>query len=258
MIGSKNTRTTTMTTSGRRTSTLERPVLMRLAAVEYDRCAALLGQLRPTDWGRPTECPEWDVRDLVSHMLGMAEMAASIPVAVRQMRSAKQRGGVFVDALTAVQVDERRALSGPDMARRFGIVAPRAARARRRTPGLVRRLALPEPQDAGAGPETWSMGYLLDTILTRDPWMHRVDLARAVGVDMVLTADHDGVLVADVVTEWAARHGQPCELELGGPAGGQWSFGDGGPVLAWDAVEFCRAVSGRAATDGLFHTHVPF
>jgi hypothetical protein len=56
------------------------------------------------------------------------------------------------------------------------------------------------------------MGYLLDTILTRDPWMHRVDIARATGRDMVLTADHDGRIVADVVAEWARRHGQPFTL----------------------------------------------
>ena len=43
---------------------------------------------------------------------------------------------------------------------------------------------------------------------------------------MTLTADHDGVLVADVVTEWAARHGQPCRLRLTGAAGGEWSFGE--------------------------------
>ncbi|HEY6688149.1 MAG TPA: hypothetical protein VI094_18290 [Propionibacteriaceae bacterium] len=58
-------------------------------------------------------------------------------------------------------------------------------------------------------PETWSLGYVTDVILTRDPWMHRVDLARATDQDPVHTADHDGVIVADVVAEWARRHGQP-------------------------------------------------
>jgi hypothetical protein len=46
-------------------------------------------------------------------------------------------------------------------------------------------------------PKTWSLGYVTDVILTRDPWMHRLDLARATGQDPVLTADHDGVIVAD-------------------------------------------------------------
>jgi hypothetical protein len=70
--------------------------------------------------------------------------------------------------------------------------------------------------------EAWTLGFLIDVIMTRDPWMHRVDIARAVGAPMVLTADHDGVLVDDVVREWAARHGRPFTLRLTGPAGGRW------------------------------------
>jgi hypothetical protein len=75
---------------------------------------------------------------------------------------------------------------------------------------------------------------------------------------MTLTADHDGVLVADVAAEWAERHGQPCTLTLTGPAGGTWTWGDGGESLGLDAVEFCRILSGRGAGDGLLTTRVPF
>jgi hypothetical protein len=63
-------------------------------------------------------------------------------------------------------------------------------------------------------PEKWSLGYGTDVIFTRDAWMHRLDLARATGRDPVLTADHDGIIVADVVAEWARRHGRPYRLEL--------------------------------------------
>ena len=38
-------------------------------------------------------------------------------------------------------------------------------------------------------PETWSIGYLIDVILTRDSWMHRLDLARATNGTPVLTAE---------------------------------------------------------------------
>jgi uncharacterized protein (TIGR03083 family) len=104
--------------------------------------------------------------------------------------------------------------------------------------------------------ERWAMGYLVDVILTRDTWMHRVDIARAVGIDMELTPDHDGVLVADVVAEWARRHGKPCSLTLTGPAGGSWSWGTGGPTIELDAVEFCRGLSGRGRP--ALDTEVPF
>ncbi|MGZ4616293.1 MAG: hypothetical protein ACXV4A_12115, partial [Actinomycetes bacterium] len=69
---------------------------------------------------------------------------------------------------------------------------------------------------------------------------------------------HDGVLVADIASEWAQRHGQPYTLRLAGPAGGEWSRPGDGPVVEMDAVEFCRALSGRAAADGLLAHAVPF
>lgn len=95
--------------------------------------------------------------------------------------------------------------------------------------------------------------------MTRDPWMHRVDLARATQRELVLTADHDGVIVADVAAEWAARHGRPCALTLHGPAGGAWTFGDGEPEqIELDAVEFCRILSGRGRGAGLLAVQVPF
>ena len=64
------------------------------------------------------------------------------------------------------------------------------------------------------------------------------------------------MLVADVVTEWAGRHGQPCTLRLSGPAGGRWEFGSGGTEVSEDAVEFCRGVSGRG--EPALGTVVPF
>jgi hypothetical protein len=74
----------------------------------------------------------------------------------------------------------------------------------------------------------------------------------------VLTPEHDGAIVADVVAEWGRRHGQPYTLHLTGPAGGRWSNGSGGPELELDAVDFCRILSGRAHGEGLLETEVPF
>jgi hypothetical protein len=105
---------------------------------------------------------------------------------------------------------------------------------------------------------TKPLGYLVDRIYTRDAWMHRIDIARATDRPVLLTADHDGRLVADVVSEWAAEHGRPFRLTLTGPAGGAWSAGPDGAELTVDAVEFCRTVSGRAEGRGLLSYAVPF
>lgn len=118
------------------------------------------------------------------------------------------------------------------------------------------------PGDQPTGPdapsEPWSFGFLVDVILTRDTWMHRIDIARATGRDPVLTPEHDGVLVDDVVREWAQRHGEACSLVLTGAAGGSWAFGTGGPELRADVVDFCRSLSGRDRLPGLLGLPVPF
>ena len=141
-------------------------------------------------------------------------------------------------------------------------VAPRGGKGRGRVPGFVRRRRLPGAEVVNGVAETWSIGYLTDVILTRDPWMHRLDLARATDRDPVLTADHDGVIVADIVAEWARRHGQPYRLQLTGPAGGSWGSGMGDEIVM-DAADFCRVISGRPGDEaghpwGLLATHIPF
>lgn len=241
-----------------RRSALPRATAMRLAATEYQRLLDTLRALPPDDWARPTDCPDWDVRAMAAHALGMVEMAASLREQFRQLKAARRRGGLFIDALTALQVEERAGLSPPQLVDRFAARAPKAVRGRRMTPPFVRLRTMPEAQTVGGQVESWTIGFLVDVILTRDPWMHRVDIVRATGAEHVLTRDHDAVLVADVVAEWAERHGQPYSLRLTGPAGGLWTGGSGGPAIELDAVEFCRLISGRGAGSGLLAAQVPF
>ena len=250
------TATATTSTAPARRSALERATAMRLAATEYDRFLRQLRQLQPADWTKPTDCAGWDVRALVGHVVGMTEMSASLPEQLKQMRAAGKAGGEFIDALTALQVAKHGSDSPAQLVARYAVVGPKAAKGRRRTPGFVRSRTLPMPQTVGASREAWTFGFLIDVILTRDTWMHRVDVARAAGLDVELTGEHDGVLVADVVTEWAGRHRQPCTVQLSGPAGGRWVFGSGGTEVSKDALDFCRGLSGRG--EPTLATPVPF
>ena len=252
------------------TATLTQPVksgidhkpAMQLAAIEYRRFVDLLRSLDAADWTAPTRCEPWDVRALAAHLLGMVEMAASIREQNRQTKAAAARrerhGGLFIDALTGLQVDERAAMTPQQIIDQFAARADKATKGRSRAPGFIRRRKLPELQHVNGVAEAWTIGFMLDVILTRDPWMHRIDITDATGAELVLTADHDGVIVADIVAEWAARHGQPYELTLTGPAGGEWKRGSHGQSITLDAVEFCRAISGRAPAEGLLTTEVPF
>ena len=236
---------------------LDRDTAFRLAATEYERFLAVLRDLDPAEWSRPTECPAWDVRAMAAHVLGMAEMVASVREMARQNRLAGKAGG-GIDALTALQVREHADLDGAAIVAGLAATAPRAVRGRRRLSRVAGRLKLPEEQVVGSEREYWRIGYLLDVILTRDVWMHRVDISRATGRRPQLTPGHDGVVVADVVAEWASRHGRPYRLRLTGPAGGEWSAGTDGEELELDAVEFCRLLSGRGSGSGLLSSQVPF
>lgn len=243
-----------------RTSGWSRTTALALAATEYDRCVAHLRRLGPADWSAPTDCPAWDVRQMACHMLGMAEMAASFRENMRQQRKAATTGG-GTDALTALQVEERASWSPEQIVDRFALRAPKAVRGRRRIPGFVLRRKFPELQPVNGADEPWTFGYLFDVILTRDPWMHRTDIAQGTGTPLHLSADHDGVIVADVVAEWSDRHDKDFTLTLTGPAGGTWNVGANGPSLTLDAIDFCRVLAGRSGSVGLedlMSTEVPF
>jgi len=249
---------TTVSTPAQEIPSLGRPEAALLAAAENDRFVALVESLDPDDWTKPTDCPAWDVRALVSHVVGAMEANASIPEFVHQLRAGKKAAGdrPDIDGMTEVQVRERADLGPEQLTARLQTIAPKAAQARKRVPALVRGRTM-KVEVAGTM-EPWKLGYLFDVIFTRDTWMHRVDIARATQRPLDLDAGHDGRLVADVVAEWARRHGQPFTLHLEGPAGGSFTTDGSGETITLDAVEFCRTVSGRAPGTGLLTQEVPF
>jgi uncharacterized protein (TIGR03083 family) len=232
---------------------------MKLAEVEAGRLLDVVEQLRESDWSHPTDCVGWDVKALLSHVLGAMEGNARAREFVRQYRAAtkaaKRSGLPMIDEMTGLQVRDHAPLSIVEMTERLRDTAPKAVCGRRRMPGLLRAV----PFKPGAPVEgTWKVGFLVGTIMNRDYWMHRVDLTRATGTELLLTPDHDGRIVADVVAEWAAAHHQPFSLTLDGPAGATFVHRDGGEELRLDAVEFCRTLSGRAQGVGLLNQEVPF
>jgi uncharacterized protein (TIGR03083 family) len=249
-----------------RAATFDHDTAMRLAAAEYARGAEVLCRLQPFQWRAQTVNDDWDVRAMVGHVVGMMQMMCSLPNLIGQqreaLRAAKATGAPSsIDALPALQVRRNAHLSPAQLVAEWRAAAPRAVRGRRRLPSFLRRRPMPEAQVVGGTLESWTLGYLTDVVLTRDPFMHRLDLAEATGVGLEPTPEHEGLLVDDVVLEWAQRHGQPSTLELTGPVGGIWTTGAGTGVaerIRMDALEFCRVVSGRGPATGLLATAVPF
>ena len=95
------------------------------------------------------------------------------------------------------------------------------------------------------------LDYLTDTIYTRDMWMHRLDLCRATGREMILTPEHDGRIVALVVRDLARK--LPTAItaglvyELTGPSGGVWRLGGDREAvrIRLDALAFTLRAAGR-------------
>jgi uncharacterized protein (TIGR03083 family) len=235
--------------------TIGHPEAMQLAETECDRMVDLVHSLEDIDWSRPTDCTEWSVKDIVVHQLGEAAAIGSIREMVHQLRAASRLPKTMarVDRLNAVHVRERRHLSTDQLAELLAQALRRALRARRRAPALIRKIRFSADNFGRV-----SFGYMNDVVVTRDSFIHRVDITRAARKPMAVTAEHEGRLVADVVRDWAANHGSAFRLRLGGPAGGVYRSGSGGEDIELDAVEFCRTLSGRAPGNGLLTTQLPF
>lgn len=225
-----------------------------LAAEEYRRVASLAAQLSPQEWAKPTDCPGWTVREALSHVAG-AMAGNSLREGSRQRKLAARRaestGRSFLDEMNQLQIDERAGLTEQELTNELRDRIEFAVQARRRIPAPLRRLPLPTSGDR------LTLGELLDVILTRDVWIHRMDVCRATGRPPELTPHHDGRL-ADVVREWADRHGQPFTLRLAGAAGGVFMRAGAGPEVEVDAVDFCRILAGRSSGRGLLATRVIF
>ncbi len=232
-----------------------------LAETAYRRFAEELATVSDEQWGLPTDCALWSVRDLAGHVVGAMRSAASVREMLRQQREiarrAKHSDQQGVAIMTALQVELTAALSTAELVEECAALVVPAAVGRARTPKLLRSLVR-FPVQMDDLDERWALGYLVDVVLTRDAWLHRVDLCRALGRAPELTPGHDGRIVADVAAEWARRHGAAVRLTLTGPAGGVFVAGSGGPQIELDAVEFCRTVSGRTSGTGLLAEPVPF
>ena len=117
-----------------RVPVLERGAAMTSAATEYMRAVALLESVTPGQWALPTDCLGWDVRAVAGHMLGMAQMTATLPALARQQmaaqRGSKKTSTAMIDVLTALQVAKNAGLSPAEV-----VTAMRAAA--RRPPGCA-------------------------------------------------------------------------------------------------------------------------
>ncbi len=229
-----------------------------LAQDEFDRFAVLAASLTPQEWATDTACVGWDVRRMVLHVLGSADAQASPLVFAHQLRrglalNKEIDAHHWVDGLNEFQIRERSELSNAEVVAQLATVGGKAVKGRFGTPLPMRYTPVPFGAPIGWKP----VNYLLEVGFTRDVWAHRVDIHAAIGRPMDLHIDHDGRLVADIVREWAALHGEPFDMHLTGTAGGTFSQGEGGEHVEMDALDFIRTLCGRLPGAGVMRHPLP-
>ena len=222
-----------------------------LGTVELARLLNLLKSLQADEWYRPTICAGWTVKDLAAHLCGLASLYAHAPSLRQFRRLLKYRDRGFLDGLNQSEVDARAEKSPAELIQELAADGPVSIRTRHRLPAIARGMPILIPIPGGG---VRPLGYLTDVLNTRDFWMHRLDLARAVDREFEVSADHDGRIVALIVrdlSEVLPRRIGPertVRLDLTSPAGGTWDLGAGTDprvTLRLDALDFAWLSANR-------------
>lgn len=222
----------------------------QLARQEVERLLALLDTLDGDDWAQPTYCTEWTVRDMAAHLAGSCAGFASWGEFKRQtiQNPYAKDAEVQVDGVNKCQIADRAHLSPAEVIEELRVTAPKAIRTRQRLPWLLRAVRVPFGPPLGFAP----IGYLTDTIYTRDEWMHRFDICAATGKPMIMTPEHDGRILALVVADLNGRLDtsvtRPVDLNLRGEAVGWYRLGGAGEpgcAIHMDVGDFALKTSER-------------
>jgi uncharacterized protein (TIGR03086 family) len=131
-------------------------VALDLARAEFER---RLDAVTPDQWGRPTPCTDWDVRQLVQHLVAGNRMAVLLLA-----------GAGREDAISQIKSD----LIGDDPRREFRRSAEEQAAALGE-PGALERIC---HHPAGDVPGRQLLGFRIG-----DTTLHAWDLARAISYD---------------------------------------------------------------------------
>jgi uncharacterized protein (TIGR03083 family) len=227
----------------------------QLATVELERTLSVLESLSGDDWQQQTACTLWNVRQLTAHLSGACASHASWSEFKRVyvQNPYIKEADVAIDGINRREVEDRADAPPAALIEELREAGPKAIRNRQRVPWPVRVIPIPFGPPLG----TASIGYLTDLIYGRDMWMHRLDICRATGREMALTADHDGRIVALVMRDLGRKlHSQLGErtirVELTGLAGGIFDFGSGSEPTAtirMDALDFTWLTSERMTVD---------
>jgi uncharacterized protein (TIGR03084 family) len=217
-----------------------------LADLDDERAAvmALVRGLPPASWTLPTRAEPWTVRDQIAH-LGWFDAAfaraISTPAEFEAERDAITDLDGFVDAANAAVPEAGPAALAwwQDAARAFDAAA-RACDPSTRLPWYGPPMSLRSAITSRIM-ETWAHGSdVADALGTRLP---PTDRLRHVA-DIAVRARPQGYRVRDLDVPQT-----PVRVELTGPSGDVWTWGEGDESIVGDAEEFCLVLVRRVHVD---------
>jgi uncharacterized protein (TIGR03083 family) len=225
-----------------------------MAREEISRFVALLESLAPSDWGQPTDCTLWTVKDVVAHQVSHTLALTHYREIMDQFnplrfREYSRRGMNFLDAANQRQVDKRASWTPAQLINEIRTNTEASLQGRQHFPAFMRWMPVITP----GYEQRVSFGELIDNIFTRDMWMHRLDICRSTQREMAPTADHDGRITALVIRDLdqhlAKKLGKQSVIyHLRGLAGGEWLLGgnhSANTSITMDIFDFHRLASGR-------------
>ena len=200
----------------------------------------LVAPLAEGEWNRPTECPGWSVRDVVSHLIAMELEILGDPRPIHTLPRDLRHVVDEFSRYCEVPVDKRRCHTAPEMTAELEYTIIRRSRALRDNTRYAPMDEIRWPM----GPYSRDVPYhqLLRTRVF-DVWTHEQDLRRALrapgGLDTAAAA-----ITRDYLVEMLPK---AVAKLAGAPAGSEVVFDVSG------AQEFMRTVrvdgSGRGSVD---------
>ena len=203
--------------------------------------SALVAPLTEGEWNRPTECPGWSVRDVVSHLIAMETELLGDPRPIHTVPSDLRHVVDEFSRYCEVPVDKRRCHTGPEMTAELEYTVIRRSRALRDTRyGPLDEVRWP------MGPYARDIPYhQLLRARVFDVWTHEQDLRRALRTPGDLDTPA-AVITRDYLIEMLPK---AVAKLAGAPAGTTVVFDVSG------AQEFMRTVrvdeNGRGSVDSL-------
>jgi uncharacterized protein (TIGR03083 family) len=218
-----------------------------LLLTELERFIGLVETLGPEDWGKPTACTAWTVRDILAHQAGGYASGTSNRELIHQYTQIPKSGQLPEDAVNILQLSERSGKSPAELIAELKTVGPIAAQKWAYQFRMVKPITIPHRTA-----RSLNLRHLMWVIHSRDTWMHRLDICRATGRKFEQTAEHDGRIAALVMLDVAKSltkklDGQSLAFDLTGMAGGHWNIGNGEPAatIRMDVLDFNIFASGR-------------